>query len=539
MGNCLGGGGGENSAGSHTSTTAPPRPVNPVPPPAADPTPGGETSTLPVSSSTKVKLNSASVLGRETEDLKTLFSLGKELGRGQFGITYLCTDKITGEQLACKSIAKRKLQSKEDTDDVRREVAIMHHLEGHPNIVKLRGAYEDKQSVHIVMELCAGGELFDRIIARGHYSEKGAASLIRTIVKVVQACHAKGVMHRDLKPENFLLANKKEDAPLKATDFGLSVFFQPGETFTDIVGSAYYVAPEVLRRKYGPEADIWSCGVILYILLCGVPPFWAENEQGIFDAVLRGQIDFVSDPWPSVSVQAKDAVKKMLKQDPKERFSASQVLQHAWVREDGEASDAPLDSSVVDRLKRFSAMGKMKKLALTVIAKHLSGDEISRLKELFKSIDTDDSGSITYDEMKNGLLRQGTSLPESAIQELMASADVDNDGTIDYAEFITATMHLNMAQREDALYQAFRHFDADDSGYISMTELKQALSGDGSLEPEEIDELIKDVDVNNDGHIDYEEFATMMRKGNPAFENNNRSSIRDVFNLPVGPPKKR
>lgn len=168
------------------------------------------------------------VLGRPMEDVKSTYSIGKELGRGQFGVTHLCTHKATGEQFACKTIAKRKLVNKEDIEDVRREVQIMHHLAGQPNIVELKGAYEDKQSVHLVMELCAGGELFDRIIAKGHYTERAAASLLRTIVQIVHTCHSMGVIHRDLKPENFLLRNKDENSPLLATDFGLSVFYKQG-----------------------------------------------------------------------------------------------------------------------------------------------------------------------------------------------------------------------------------------------------------------------------------------------------------------------
>jgi calcium-dependent protein kinase len=148
------------------------------------------------------------------------------------------------------------LPSSPDVDDVRRELHIMHHLSGHPNIVTIKGAYEDPVAVHLVMELCAGGELFDRIIARGHYSEARAAELCRVIVGVVETCHSLGVMHRDLKPENFLLSDAREHAALKTTDFGLSVFFKPGEVFTDVVGSPYYVAPEVLRKHYGPEADV-------------------------------------------------------------------------------------------------------------------------------------------------------------------------------------------------------------------------------------------------------------------------------------------
>lgn len=181
------------------------------------------------------------VLGRPMEDVRSTYSIGKELGRGQFGVTHLCTHKATGEQLACKTIAKRKLVNKEDIEDVRREVQIMHHLTGQPNIVELKGAYEDKHSVHLVMELCAGGELFDRIIAKGHYTERAAASLLRTIVQIVHTCHSMGVIHRDLKPENFLLLSKDEDAPLKATDFGLSVFYKQG-LFKNLIVSVIHLA---------------------------------------------------------------------------------------------------------------------------------------------------------------------------------------------------------------------------------------------------------------------------------------------------------
>ncbi|MCO5581958.1 hypothetical protein L7F22_035847 [Adiantum nelumboides] len=165
------------------------------------------------------------ILHRPMEDIRTKYTLGRELGRGQFGITYRCTDKATGELFACKSILKAKLTTKEDKDDIHREVQIMYHLTGHPNIVELRGAYEDEESVHLVMELCEGGELFDRIIAKGKYSERAAAGLCRTIMGVVQTCHSLGVIHRDLKPENFLFLDKTENSPLKAIDFGLSVFF--------------------------------------------------------------------------------------------------------------------------------------------------------------------------------------------------------------------------------------------------------------------------------------------------------------------------
>jgi serine/threonine protein kinase len=168
-------------------------------------------------------------------------------------------------------------------EDVRREVSILHHLSGHPNVVGLLAAYEGTKHVYIVMDYCSGGELFDRIVERGHYTEKDAAEVFRVMVRTIAHCHGLGVMHRDLKPENFVLATKDQNAPVMAIDFGLSSYFEPGERFRDIVGSAYYVAPEVLRRNYSCEADIWSAGVILYILLSGVPPFWAQTDQAIFE----------------------------------------------------------------------------------------------------------------------------------------------------------------------------------------------------------------------------------------------------------------
>ncbi|XP_057427428.1 calcium-dependent protein kinase 20-like [Lotus japonicus] len=454
-----------------------------------------------------------SVLGRKTENLKDFYSLGRKLGQGQFGTTFLCVEKGSNKEFACKSIAKRKLTTQEDVEDVRREIRIMHHLAGHPNVIQIIGAYEDAVAVHVVMELCAGGELFDRIIQRGHYSERKAAQLARLIVSVVEACHSLGVMHRDLKPENFLFINHEEESPLKTIDFGLSVFFRPGETFTDVVGSPYYVAPEVLRKHYGPECDVWSAGVIIYILLSGVPPFWDETEQGIFEQVLKGELDFISDPWPNISESAKDLVRRMLIRDPKKRMTAHEVLCHPWVQVEGVAPDKPLDSAVLSRLKQFSAMNKLKKIAIRVIAENLSEEEIAGLKEMFKMIDTDNSGQITLEELKNGLERVGAALKDSELHWLMQAADIDNSGTIDYGEFLAAMLHLNKVQKEDHLFAAFSYFDKDGSGYITRDELQQACEQFG-LKDVHLDDIIREVDQDNDGLIDYNEFAAMMQDTN-------------------------
>ncbi|KAK6925620.1 Protein kinase domain [Dillenia turbinata] len=344
-------------------------------------------------------------------DISQRYELGHELGRGEFGITYLCIDKSSGEKFACKSISKKKLRTAVDIEDVRREVAIMKHLPEHPNIVSLKDTFEDNNAVHIVMELCEGGELFDRIVARGHYTERAAAAVTRTIVEVVQNCHKHGVMHRDLKPENFLFANKKETAPLKAIDFGLSIFFKPGERFTEIVGSPYYMAPDVLKRNYGPEIDVWSAGVILYILLCGVPPFWAETEQGVAQAIIRSHIDFKRDPWPKVSDNAKDLVKKMLNPEPQQRLTAQQ----ADVDGDG-------------------ALNYGEFVAISVHLKKMGNDE--HIRKAFEFFDQNKSGYIEIEEMRQALNDEVDNCIEEIISAIMHDVDTDKDGRISYEEFV-------------------------------------------------------------------------------------------------------
>ncbi|KAG7587054.1 EF-hand domain [Arabidopsis thaliana x Arabidopsis arenosa] len=442
------------------------------------------------------------------------YILGRELGRGEFGITYLCTDRETREALACKSISKRKLRTAVDVEDVRREVTIMSTLPEHPNVVKLKATYEDNENVHLVMELCEGGELFDRIVARGHYTERAAATVARTIAEVVRMCHVNGVMHRDLKPENFLFANKKENSALKAIDFGLSVLFKPGERFTEIVGSPYYMAPEVLKRNYGPEVDVWSAGVILYILLCGVPPFWAETEQGVALAILRGVLDFKRDPWSQISESAKSLVKQMLEPDATKRLTAQQVLDHPWIQNAKKAPNVPLGDIVRSRLKQFSMMNRLKKKALRVIAEHLSLQEVEVIRNMFTLMDDDNDGKISYLELRAGLRKVGSQLGEPEIKLLMEVADVNGNGCLDYGEFVAVIIHLQKMENDEHFRQAFMFFDKDGSGYIESEELREALTDElGEPDNSVIIDIMREVDTDKDGRINYDEFVVMMKAG--------------------------
>ncbi|KAL1542720.1 Calcium-dependent protein kinase 8 [Salvia divinorum] len=462
-------------------------------------------------------------------NIKERYKLGRELGQGEFGITHLCTDVVSGERYACKSISKRKLRTAVDIEDVRREVEIMKHMPKHPNVVCLKDTYEDDSAVHIVMELCEGGELFDRIVARGHYTEKAAAVVMKTIIEVIQACHQQGVMHRDLKPENFLFANKSETSPIKAIDFGLSVFFKPGERFNEIVGSPYYMAPEVLKRNYGPEIDIWSAGVILYILLSGVPPFWAESEQGVAQAIIRSVVEFKRDPWPKVSSSGKELVKKMLDPDPVRRLTAQQVLDHPWMQHTKTAPNVSVVETVKARPKQFSVMNKLKKRALKVVAENLSVEEEAGMKEAFDMMDSGKIGKINVEELRTGLHKLGHQISDVDVHVLMEAADVDGDGTLNYGEFVAVTVHLRKMANDAHIHKAFAHFDRNESGYIEIEELREALCDNDDANNKEVIALIMhDVDTDKDGRISYEEFATMMKAGTDWRKTSSRERLNSL-----------
>lgn len=443
-------------------------------------------------------------------DVRDFYTFDKVLGKGNFGVVHLVYDVKTKAPFACKSISKRKLVTPDDIGDVQREIQILLHLGGHTNVVQMFGAYEDKSYIHLVMEVCAGGELFDRIAEKGHFSEKAAADVMRTIVSVVNHCHTMNVVHRDLKPENFLLSEKGPKGVLKATDFGLSRFFVDGKALDEIVGSPFYVAPEVLQKSYGKEADIWSCGVILYILLCGWPPFHGDSTQQIFRNIMTQQLDLKSDPWDKISPAAKDCVKRMLCRDVSKRLTAAQLLKHPWMKANGVASDENLTPEVLNRLRQYGKMNNFKKEALKIVARALPQQEIQGIREMFKAMDADGSGCITINELREGLKTKGAELKLDDVESIVNQIDVNGNNLIDYEEFIAATIHLNKLNKEELLMEAFKFFDKDDSGFISHEELHTALKETG-VDANDVKAIMEAADTNSDGTIDYEEFCLMMR----------------------------
>ncbi|KAE8010617.1 hypothetical protein FH972_006974 [Carpinus fangiana] len=458
------------------------------------------------------------------KDFTSCYTIGKLLGHGQFGYTYVATDKASGDRVAVKRIEKNKMVLPIAVEDVKREVKILEALTGHENVVQFHNAFEDDSYVYIVMELCEGGELLDRILAKkdSRYSEKDAAVVVRQMLKVAAKCHLHGLVHRDMKPENFLFKSTREDSPLKATDFGLSDFINPGnriitkiagKKFHDIVGSAYYVAPEVLRRKSGPESDVWSIGVITYILLCGRRPFWDKTEDGIFKEVLKNKPDFRRKPWPSISNSAKDFVKKLLVKDPRARLTAAQALSHPWVREGGNASEIPIDISVLSNMRQFVRYSRLKQFALRALASTLDEAELSDLKDQFDAIDVDKNGSISLDEMRQALAKDlPWKLKDSRVSEILTAIDSNTDGLVDFTEFVAATLHVHQMEEHDSekwqqrSQAAFEKFDIDKDGFITPEELRMHTGLRGSLDP-----LLEEADIDKDGKISLSEFRRLLR----------------------------
>ncbi|XP_061370384.1 CDPK-related kinase 3-like [Gastrolobium bilobum] len=450
------------------------------------------------------------------------YELGKEVGKGHFGHTCYAKGKkgdLKDQPVAVKIISKAKMTTAIAIEDVRREVKILKALSGHEHLIKFHDAFEDSNNVYIVMELCEGGELLDRILSRGgKYTEEDAKVIVLQILSVVAFCHLQGVVHRDLKPENFLFTSKSEDADMKLIDFGLSDFIRPDERLNDIVGSAYYVAPEVLHRSYSMEADIWSIGVITYILLCGSRPFWARTESGIFRAVLRADPNFDDLPWPCASAEAKDFVKRLLNKDYRKRMTAVQALTHPWLRDDSRA--IPLDILVYKLVKAYLHATPFKRAAVKALSKALTEDELPYLRAQFRLLEPNREGHISLDNFKMALARHATdAMGESRVLDIIHAMEPLAYRKMDFEEFCAAaisTYQLEALDRwEDIASTAFEHFEREGNRLISVEELARELN----LGPSAFS-ILRDWIRNTDGKLSllgYTKFlhGVTIRSSNP------------------------
>ena len=457
-----------------------------------------------------LKFGRENFVGETKGKLLDSYEVLKQLGKGGYGKVYEVKNIKTGEIRACKHLSKLNIKN---LDKFRREIEILKKMD-HPNIIKLYEVYESERSLYLVMEECKGGEIFDRIIKhiqeKKMYSEKDAAIIFEQVMSCIAYCHNRNICHRDLKPENLLYLNAGDEKNnrIKVIDFGLS---QACDRLKTKVGTAYYVSPEILSGTYTHLCDIWSAGVILYILLSGDPPFNGANDNEIYTKIAQMKFSFPERKWKNISNDAKDLLCHMIVPE-KERYTAEKVLSHPWFKN---ASDVPLSSIEFNDQNLFMNFVNgsfIKKMGLMFIASRLDENEINNLKNVFSAIDKGKDGQISFEELKKGLMElKSTHLSEEELKKVFDSIDVDKNGKIDYTEFIAATIETANYYRQERLLEAFENFDKDGSGQISKSELLETLKAEKCQE-KEVEKFIKAVDKDGNGKISIEEFMALMKE---------------------------
>jgi calcium-dependent protein kinase len=459
-------------------------------------------------------INKAQFITENTGRISDVYTLqNKKLGKGSYGSVMKGTHRSTGLTRAVKVISKSQMKN---LTRFQQEIAIMKMMD-HPNIVKLYETFQDAKNIYLVMELCGGGELFDRIIEAGQFTEVICATIMHQIVKAIYYMHENSVCHRDLKPENFLFMTKESIAKnhLKIIDFGLSCQFAPGQVLTTKAGTPYYVAPQVLAGKYDHLSDMWSIGVIMYVMLCGYPPFFGETDAEVLSKVRLGEYKFDAAEWKNISDDAKGLIRKLLKMNPKDRYTAEEALNHDWIKNKApKAKDVSLSAALVDNLRGFRSQNKLKKAALHIIANQLSEDQIKTLREMFSKLDENGDGHVTAQELTAGMASAGLKEIPPDLLQIMKDIDADGSGKIDYTEFLAATLDQKMYLQDSVCWAAFGKFDKDGSGDISLDELKLVL-GDEDVQDvmaiKNAEEIMKQIDEDGNGTINFDEFMRMMR----------------------------
>jgi calcium-dependent protein kinase len=446
------------------------------------------------------------------------------LGEGSFAAVYRVQNRITDSIRAMKIINKSASCSAEDDKEIFNEINILRTLD-HPNILKIFEFYSNKESYSIVTELCSGGELFQEIVDKGPFNENYSAYVMFQILSAINYCHNMKIVHRDLKPENILIVDRdKNNYPrVKICDFGTSKMFEKGAIQRKLVGSSYYIAPEVLKKHYDEKCDLWSCGVILYILLSGRPPFGGENDKEIMERVSIGKYDLQSSPFNKVSKNGIDLIQKLLIMDPKKRISAQDALLHPWFKDHrskelfNQIKDETTLKKLIANLKAYRKDSIIQETALAYLVHNFPQmKDVVNACKLFNQIDVNGDGKINKGELLKGLQSKIKSdTLEQDVEQIFKNIDMDNNGYIEYEEFVRAAVSKERFINENVLRFAFRYFDKDGSGEITFDEIedvfKQSVTDKAKVH-ESLKKIISEVDSNGDGIISFTEFSDIMKK---------------------------
>ena len=473
------------------------------------------------------------------KDIRKEYKFLKQLGGGHFGTVrkaHRRNEKEPYQYFAIKSISIKNLTQK-DYNDLVKEVDIISGLD-HPNIIKFYETYHDKYFFHIVMELCQGKEVFDNIANHGYMPEKKVVNIIFKVLLAIAHCHSRGITHRDLKPENILFESLKPDAEIKLIDFGLSRKYSKDEKMHTILGTPYYVAPEVLKGEYDEKCDIWSIGAMTYLMLCGDPPFTGSSNNEIFKKIVKTDIKFNPYKWKNISNNAKDFVKLCLNKNASERPSASKAVEHKWfsnvVKETHSLKNLP--KNILINIKNFKIEDKFKQMIIKYLINTMNGgEEINIYKNAFYALNFYHNGWIEPSELKKGYMLSDIDITDEEIEYLYSIIVHPPKEGIDYTEFLMAGIDKKELFTNEKLEKAFNYFDINKSGFIEYEDLKEALlkMGRECIESDGINSFIhnaiKNLKNKEENKSDNNELSDDIE--NDGDEDNCKISKKDFFQI--------
>lgn len=490
-----------------------------------------------ISNVKQLRIKSAAFV-RETPCLPSeVYKKIEYIGEGSYGTVIKVKPIYLNEERAMKIIKKTHLYYNVNELDVQNEIKILKSLD-HPNIIKIYEFFSDDINYYIINEFCSEGDLHNKIQSFNYFSEEVVKNLMKQVFSAVAYLHSKSIIHGDLKLENILIDSSnyyeinqslkkstlhndpsqfEEFFDIKLIDFGCSKFFTKDEKYSDIIGTCLYIAPEVVRNEYDEKSDIWSCGVLMYILLSGRPPFDGFNDDEIMKNIHKGIYNFNDPIFKKISKNAIELIKLLLNYDPKKRITARQALNHPWFRKEVDEFsmiDVNYSKTVLNNLKNFNAEQKFQQAVVTYITHNLvKKEEISNLRKIFNLFDKDNDGRISKLELKKAFSEvQGTVLADIELDNIFVSIDHDNNGYIEYEEFLRATINSDLLLSESNLRLAFGLFDLDQNGSISVEEIKTIIGGGRSIPDNVMKELLAEIHKNSDEEIFYEDFKKIMKK---------------------------
>ena len=490
-----------------------------------------------------VTLDSKVFVAKGSNDPNQLYIRKKILGRGSFGTVYLVKQKELSRYFAMKVIRKSS-KNKDEENDLMNEIEILRKLD-HPNILKITDFYSLKNEYNIITEYCQEGELFDEIKAHAPFSEVLAAWYMDQILSAVSYCHNMNILHRDLKPENILIVKRQKNGfhPIKIIDFGTAKVFKKEKSEHLLIGSAYYIAPEVLSRNYTELCDLWSCGVIMYILLTGRPPFNGINEEEIMQKIKEGSYDMTKYPWGVISDDAKDLIKGLLQVNPKKRYNAKKALEHKWFKNEKiKASQTCYNiknrqlNKLIENLINYKSDNILRCAVIALLVHNsIQLNQAHDGVKLFNKMDKNGDGKISKEELFDGLQPYKKELSDEELRkqvnQIFANIDTDHNNYLEYEEFVRATIDIDHFLAVNFLQFAFNYFDKDRNGEITYEEVKNKFyqndkNRNSYKAQEQLKKAFNDIDINGDGKLSFEEFGKMMEKiikdnGNEKNDDNN------------------